>query len=99
MKKRSEGGSPRFNIRWLLVFYDVLIFAAVETAMLFGYAGFARLTTADKLYHIFLFAAFLFSLRFFFNIYRQIWRYGGIQSYIRMLLADGFACAAYYTLQ
>ena len=99
MSKHSAGSSPRFNIRWLLVFYDVLIFAAVETVMLFGYAGFTRLSLADKLYHILLYAAFLFSLRFFFNIYRQIWRYGGIQSYIRMLCADGFACVAYYALQ
>ena len=99
MKKNTAAGSPRFNIRWLLVFYDVLIFAVVEAVMLFGYAGFDSLTLYDKLYHILLYAVCLFTFRFFYNIYRQIWRYGGIQSYIRLLCADGCACVVYYAVE
>ena len=38
----------------------------------------------------------VFSCRFLLDIYRQIWRYGGIQSYIRLLASDGLACVLYY---
>ena len=94
-----KGLNKRYNIRWLLVFYDLLIFAAVETVMLFLYPGVETLSTPEKLIHIGLFCVCLFAFRFVFDIYRQIWRYGGIQSYIRMLCADGYACVVYYIIQ
>ena len=99
MKSSNSTSAKRFNIRWLLVFYDFLIFAVVETVMLFGYPGLEKLTDSEKLIHIGLCAVCLFASRFLFDVYRQIWRYGGIQSYIRMLCADGCACVIYYIFQ
>ena len=34
----------------------------------------------------------MFLARFFGNIYKQIWRYGGIQCYIRLLIVDAISC-------
>ena len=100
MKEKSSVVERRFNIRWLLVFYDVLIFAAVEAFMLFVYEGIKNLSAvSDKIVHIAVFFVCVFTSRFLFDIYRQIWRYGGIQSYIRLLCADGCASMAYYLIQ
>ena len=99
MKEKSSVGERRYNVRWLLVFYDTLIFAAVEAFMLFVYQGIKNLTVFDKCIHVALFFVCVFASRFLFNIYRQIWRYGGIQSYIRLLCADGCACVIYYVFQ
>ena len=33
------------------------------------------------------------------HIYRQIWRYGGIQCYIRLILADAAGCVLYLALE
>ena len=99
MKEKNSATERRFNIRWLLVFYDLLIFAAVEACMFFIYQGIKTLTPVDKCVHIAVFLFCSFISRFAFDIYRQIWRYGGIQSYIRLLCADGCACVAYYLLQ
>ena len=100
MKEKSSAGERRFNIRWLLVFYDLLIFAAVEAFMLFVYEGINNLnSSSDKFIHVAVLFVCVFVSRFLFDIYRQIWRYGGIQSYIRLLCADGCACIAYYLIQ
>lgn len=99
MKEKSTAGERRFNIRWLLVFYDLLIFAAVEVFMLFIYEGIQNLDSPyDKFIHVGIFLICVFAARFLFDIYRQIWRYGGIQSYIRLLCADGCACVLYYLI-
>ena len=99
MKEKSPSGEHRYNVRWLLVFYDLLIFAAVEVFMLFIYQGVTKLTSFDRVIHICIFGLCVFAFRFLFDVYRQIWRYGGIQSYIRLLGSDGCACAAYYVFQ
>lgn len=106
MKEKTTTVERRYNVRWLLVFYDVLIFCAVEVFMLFVYKGISNLasngrefTVTDRFIHIALFFVCVFAFRFLFDIYRQIWRYGGIQSYIRLLCADGCACVIYYVFQ
>ena len=99
MKEKSSSGERRYNVRWLLVFYDFLIFAMAEALMFFVYRGIMALSDFDRCIHIALFGLCLFSSRFLFDIYRQIWRYGGIQSYIRLLASDGCACVLYYFFQ
>ncbi|MBE6748175.1 MAG: polysaccharide biosynthesis protein [Ruminococcaceae bacterium] len=41
----------------------------------------------------------IFSMRFVFDIYRQIWRYGGIQSYIRLLICDACGFVLFLVLE
>ena len=97
-KQRKPGILPSIStVRWMLVLYDLLICSGVyilflrfpSTTMNWGqimaHAGLAVLT--------------VLLLRFLWKVYNQIWRYGGVQSYIALMLADGCATFTYYTLQ
>lgn len=85
-KKVSGIKQNSLNIRWKLVFIDFLIFAAC-TALLFftsGKAEFPYFSAAASL-------AFVFIFRFVFKTYSQVWRYGGISAFLKLILADVFA--------
>ena len=99
MKEKIPVGERRYNVRWLLVFYDFLVFAALQALVFFLYQGIRHLSVSDKCVHIAMLFVCIFTARFAFNIYRQIWRYGGIQSYIRLILADVCAAVVYYLIQ
>lgn len=79
------------NIKWQLIVYDLLILAAIDILMLFIYKGNTGLTTLDAILQAALGTVCVFAVRILLNIYSQIWRYGGIQCYIKLLAADGIA--------
>ena len=81
----------RINIRWRLVFYDILILSAVEILLLGGLRGTEALTVGGKISQAALSFLCVFFCRYFGGVYNQIWRYGGIQCYIRLLLSDALA--------
>ncbi len=81
----------KINIRWQLVFYDISILAAVEMLLLFFYKGSGEISYKGMFYQFLLTAACVFTARFIGQIYAQIWRYGGIQCYIKLLITDGVA--------
>lgn len=87
------------KIRWTLVMYDAVIFAAVATLLLAFYNGDDKLLPMGIVQHAILSAFCIFSARFIGNVYNQVWRYGGIQSYIRMLITDGAAFLIYFFLE
>ena len=73
------------------MFYDLIICAAVDLLLLVIYKGSGKIDFADALVHSALSACCIFSMRAVWKVYRQVWRYGGIQSYIRLLASDGIA--------
>ncbi len=79
------------NVRWQLVLYDIIILLAVELVLLVFYKGANELTLNGVLAQTALTLLCVFSARFVGSVYRQIWRYGGIQCYIRLLFVDGSA--------
>lgn len=85
-KQEKEG---RINIRWLLVFFDTIVFAFCLAVLYFlGPRGpFPYVTACISFGCVLIF-------RFIFNIYRQVWRYGGVPSFLKLMTADAFACAA-----
>ncbi len=83
----------KYNIRWQLVIYDILIFLLLDFLLLFLYGNGEFLTLSGMLAHSALSFACIFTARFLGKVYQQIWRYGGIQCYIRMLAVDGCAFA------
>lgn len=85
MKKR--------NIRWSLMFYDIAILLFVDIVLLGLYRSIEELTVGGVLIHSAISFACIFTVRILGSIYRQIWRYGGIQCYIRLLIVDGVAFA------
>ena len=77
--------------RWQLIVYDLIIFAFTELLLLVFYQGQERLPLNSILIHAAIGCVSIFATRILGGIYRQIWRYGGIQCYIRLLFTDGVA--------
>ena len=87
-----------FPIRGLLVFYDILIYAAVVVfaLILFPRAG---ITPLEVLWHFCLSMPIIITARFLLRVYGQVWRYGGVGSYIRIMIADAVSLIIYYLVQ
>ncbi len=83
----------KFNVRWQLVMYDLVIFLFIEFLLLFLYQNSEPISTEGIIVQIALSLICIFTARFIGSIYQQIWRYGGIQCYIRLLFVDGCAFA------
>ncbi len=81
----------RINTRHLLVVYDLAILAFTEILLLYLYQGTVQLTISEMLIQFAITSVCVFSIRFVGHIYQQIWRYGGIQCYIRLLITDAIA--------
>lgn len=81
----------KFKIRWRLVLYDILILALVDILLLAIYRSVPPIKPQNMLYHFLVSFLCIFLCRFVGGVYKRVWRYGGIQSYIRLLLVDGIA--------
>ena len=77
--------------RWQLIVYDLVIFAFTDLLLLVFYQGQERLPLNSILIHTVIGCVCIFATRIAGGIYLQIWRYGGIQCYIRLLFTDGVA--------
>lgn len=91
MKKR--------NIRWQLMGYDVCIMAVVDLLLLAFYRSIEELSWNGVLTHSAITFVCVFTARILGNIYQQIWRYGGIQCYIRLLFVDACAFVVNLTIE
>lgn len=89
----------RFNIRWTLVFYDIIAFAATDALLLFIYNKFLNLSIKDIIINSLLALGSILLFRFIFKIYQQIWRYGGIQCYILFLISDALGSLLFMALE
>ena len=87
-----------FPIRWMLIPYDVFLFSTVIIFALVLYPH-PEFTWALVLQHFILGITCVLVARFFWRVYGQIWRYGGVTSYVRIMVADTCALIAYYLLQ
>ena len=83
----------------MLVGYDAVVYAVVALILLVLYGGVDRLTWAGVFQHVCLSGGCIFFARLFGKIYGQVWRYGGIQCYIRLVFSDMIAFLAYLGLQ
>lgn len=83
------------NIRWMLVIYDVAVFALAAILMFALYEGNDKLSHIGIIQQSILAFVCVFGSRLIGNVYGQIWRYGGIQCYIRLLCTDTIAFLVY----
>ena len=97
MNRTKQSSTP--NIRWMLVVYDLIVYAVVAVILLVLYGGMDKLSTTGMLQQVCLSALCLFGARLIGNIYGQVWRYGGIQCYIRLLATDSIAFLIYLCLE
>lgn len=79
------------NTRWPLVVYDVIVYIIASILLLWIYGGNGNLTNAGSLQLSILGFVCIFVCRLIGKIYGQIWRYGGIQGYIRLIFSDAMA--------
>ncbi len=90
----------RINVRWPLCLYDLLILAVVDLLLLVLYQGAENeLSFLGALAQFGLTAVCVMSARYIGRIYGQIWRFGGIQCYIRLLLVDTCAFVVNFLIE
>ena len=87
-----------FPVRWTLVVYDILIYVLVVTFALIIFPR-ADMEFVEVLLHFALSMPILIIARFFLRVYGQVWRYGGVGSYVRLMIADAIALLAYFFIQ
>lgn len=94
IKKKSTS-----KIRWMLVGYDLIVYVVVAAILLVLCGGMDKLSAIGKIQHVCISILCIFITRFIGKIYGQIWRYGGIQCYIRLLFTDFLALVVYLCLE
>lgn len=87
--------NSKSGIKVPLIIYDLLIFLIVDAILFVVYQGAGELNPTGVLIQSSIALIVIFGARFLGKIYRQIWRYGGIQCYIKLLSADAIAFWAY----
>ena len=87
------------NIRWMLIFYDMGVYAIAAFLLLAFYAGYDKLSGKGIFEQAVISIICIFAARIIGNIYGQVWRYGGIQCYIRLLFTDFAGFLAYLCLE
>lgn len=92
-------GLKKNNTRWSLVVYDVIVYLISSILLLWIYSGNIKFSNTDSLQQTLLGFCCIFVCRLIGNIYGQIWRYGGIQGYIRMIVSDGIAFVLIFLMQ
>ena len=85
-------------VRWMLVFYDMLIYAIVVVFAFLIYRN-HPLKDLQILWHGLLGWGLCLMSRGLWRVYSQIWRYGGVQSYVRLMFADTCYFVAYFFMQ
>lgn len=96
IKKEAE---EKKNVRWPLIIYDLAVFIIASMILLVIYRGMEKLSVSGIVEQMILAGVCVFSARLIGNIYVQVWRYGGIQCYIRLLATDSIAFLAYFCLE
>ena len=76
------------GIRWRLVAYDTAVLLVLELVFLKVYKGMVILDDKNILCQAIISHVCIFSARLVGKVYNQIWRYGGIQCYIRLIVSD-----------
>ena len=80
----------KLNTHWLLALYDIIVLAIADYLLLF-LPGLGKVSDNARAFHTIASFIIVFLIRIIGGVYRQIWRYGGIQCYIRILATDGLA--------
>ncbi|MDO4379029.1 MAG: nucleoside-diphosphate sugar epimerase/dehydratase [Erysipelotrichia bacterium] len=78
----------KINTRRMLPLFDIITFAVIDIFSLFVYKTFMRMNLTDLILNSVLALGCVIFCRVIGTVYKQIWRFGGIQCYIRLIEAD-----------
>ena len=99
VRVKKSGGLR--SVRWQLVIYDLILYAGLGA--LWAFICFSKFSAKPSVLEYFLSILALWValiiVRLVFGVYRQIWRYGGVQSYLKMCLSDGVAFILYFIVR
>lgn len=99
MENQQTKKLRHFNIRWKLVIFDLCILA-VTSGVVFGFCiSGIRLSPQGIILHFLLVSFFMTLSRLIGGVYFQVWRYGGVESYIRLIISDMAGSLIYYQAQ
>ncbi len=87
------------NIKWQLIVYDSIINIFVVVFLLYIGRGSERILLPSFIVHLAISLVTVTVARIIGQIYNQIWRYGGIQCYIRLLVTDACAFLAAFVIE
>lgn len=97
LEDNQQNKSP--NIRWMLVLYDLIVYAIIAFILLVIHGGTDKLTNTGVLQQAALSVVSIFMIRILGKVYGQIWRYGGVKCYIRLICTDSIAFLLYLCLE
>ncbi len=93
MRKNQIGA-----VRWALVIYDLLVMAAAAIVVFLFMHGAEGMNKEGLVMNLALFCICIFTARLIGNVYKQIWRYGGTQGYVRMIFTEAIGFVAYFLI-
>lgn len=99
MVKKNASQSKQMGIKASLFLYDAVIFVLTVFLLFVMYRSQTAMSTQSVILQSALAFVCIFGARCATQIYRQIWRYGGIQCYIRLLLSDAMAFLIYLAIE
>ena len=70
---------------------DFILLVMIEFVLTYLYLSGENATLRATLVHILVYSFLVYLSRFVVNVYGQIWRYGGIESYLRLFISDSIA--------
>lgn len=97
LEDNHQNKSP--NIRWMLVLYDLVVYAIIAVILLVIYGGTDKLTIIGILQQAALSVFCIFVIRILGKVYGQVWRYGCVKCYIRLICTDSIAFLLYLCLE
>lgn len=97
LEDNQQNKSP--NIRWMLVLYDLIVYAIIAFILLVIHGGTDKLTNTGVLQQVALSVVSIFMIRILGKVYGQVWRYGGVKCYIRLICTDSIAFLLYLCLE
>ncbi len=89
----------KLRFKRYLIVYDILAFLALFFAFFSIQNGWEAISRTGVFIQASLSLACVLLSRILCRIYRQIWRYGGIQCYMRLLISDGIAFLVNFALE
>lgn len=97
IKENQKNKSP--NIRWMLVLYDLIVYAIIAVILLVIHGSDDKLTTIGIFQQVAVSVFCIFLIRILGKVYGQVWRYGGVKCYIRLICTDSIAFLLYLCLE
>ena len=95
-RKEEMEKSHGTKMRWLLTVYDLVIWFFLCAMFLFVYpSAVDRLSVGDRVLQTVIGAVCMLAGRFSMRIYRQIWRYSNVTTYLKLIIGDAIGAALF----